>query len=246
MLSVLFKFKKILTLLLISIMLLNPINSFADTDVVIRPGEWGTPYNDIIKPGKRVYLSEEDCLNTNIRIRHDEYGYFISEWDINMAISKEIYKNLKEKNVDVDLQIATSKKEDLNSAGRIAKSKHPKIYLSIHHNYCKGANGYLFIYNQNDIKSMNVAKRLSNSIKKVTPVRQRENTPNLRENKPYIGELNEFKDTDTISVLAELGFFSDINGDLQAITSKQVIKSVAKAIADEIYIILREEGCYVK
>lgn len=239
MLSVLFKFKKILIGLLLSAMLLNPTVSFAN-DVVIHPGEWGTPFNDIVKQGKRIYLSEDRCVNSYIRIRHDSNGYFISEWDINMAMSKEIYNNLKERGVDVDLQIATSKQQDLNSAGRIAKSKQPKIYLSIHHNYCIGANGYLFIYNQGDTKSMSVANRLSNSIKYVTPIRQRENVPNLREGKPYIGELNEFTNTDTISLVAELGFFSDIDGDLKAITSKQVIKSVANAIADEICNILRE------
>lgn len=234
------KFRKVLYGLLIATMLLNPITSFADTDVVIRAGEWGTPYNEVVKPGKRIYLNERDCINTNLRIRKDETGYYIHEWDINMAIAKEVYKNLKEKGIDADLQIATSKAQDLNAAGRIAKAKNPKIYLSIHHNYCPGANGYLFMYNNNDAVSMNIAKRLSDSIKNVTPVRQRSNAPNLRNNKAYIGELNEFKDTDTIAVLAELGFFSDIDGDLQAITSKNVIKSVSKALADEIYKILKE------
>lgn len=234
------KFRKVLYGLLIATMLLNPITSFADTDVVIRAGEWGTPYNEVVKPGKRIYLNERDCINTNLRIRKDETGYYIHEWDINMAIAKEVYKNLKEKGIDADLQIATSKAQDLNAAGRIAKAKNPKIYLSIHHNYCPGANGYLFMYNNNDAVSMNIAKRLSDSIKNVTPVRQRSNAPNLRNNKAYIGELNEFKNTDTIAVLAELGFFSDIDGDLQAITSKNVIKSVSKALADEIYKILKE------
>lgn len=234
------KFRKVLYGLLIATMLLNPITSFADTDVVIRAGEWGTPYNEVVKPGKRIYLNERDCINTNLRIRKDETGYYIHEWDINMAIAKEVYKNLKEKGIDADLQIATSKAQDLNAAGRIAKAKNPKIYLSIHHNYCPGANGYLFMYNNNDAVSMNIAKRLSDSIKNVTPVRQRSNAPNLRNNKAYIGELNEFKNTDTIAVLAELGFFSDIDGDLQAITSKNIIKSVSKALADEIYKILKE------
>lgn len=234
------KFRKVLYGLLIATMLLNPITSFADTDVVIRAGEWGTPYNEVVKPGKRIYLNERDCINTNLRIRKDKTGYYIHEWDINMAIAKEVYKNLKEKGIDADLQIATSKAQDLNAAGRIAKAKNPKIYLSIHHNYCPGANGYLFMYNNNDAVSMNIAKRLSNSIKDVTPVRQRGNAPNLRNNKAYIGELNEFKNTDTIAVLAELGFFSDIDGDLQAITSKNIIKSVSKALADEIYKILKE------
>ena len=234
------KFKKLLFSLLVTALLLNPITSFADTDVVVRAGEWGTPYNEVIKSGKRIYLNERDCINTELRIRKDETGYYIHEWDINMAVAKEVYKNLKEKGIDVDLQVATSKSQDLNSAGRIAKAKNPKIYLSIHHNYCQGANGYLFMYNNNDIVSMNVAQRLSNSIKNITPVRQRDNAPNLRENKAYIGELNEFKDTDTIAVLAELGFFSDINGDLRAITSKNVIKSVSKSLADEVYKILKE------
>lgn len=234
------KFRKVLYGLLIATMLLNPITSFANTDVVIRAGEWGTPYNEVVKPGKRIYLNERDCINTNLRIRKDKTGYYIHEWDINMAIAKEVYKNLKEKGIDADLQIATSKAQDLNAAGRIAKAKNPKIYLSIHHNYCPGANGYLFMYNNSDAVSMNIAKRLSNSIKDVTPVRQRSNAPNLRNNKAYIGELNEFKNTDTIAVLAELGFFSDIDGDLQAITSRNVIKSVSKALADEIYKILKE------
>lgn len=234
------KFRKVLYGLLIATMLLNPITSFANTDVVIRVGEWGTPYNEVVKPGKRIYLNERDCINTNLRIRKDETGYYIHEWDINMAIAKEVYKNLKEKGIDADLQIATSKAQDLNAAGRIAKAKNPKIYLSIHHNYCPGANGYLFMYNNNDAVSMNIAKRLSDSIKNVTPVRQRSNAPNLRNNKAYIGELNEFKNTDTIAVLAELGFFSDIDGDLQAITSRNVIKSVSKTLANEIYKILKE------
>lgn len=234
------KFRKILYGLLIATMLLNPITSFADTDVVIRAGEWGTPYNEVVKPGKRIYLNERDCVNTELRIRKDETGYYVHEWDINMAIAKEVYKNLKEKGIDTDLQIATSKAQDLNAAGRIAKAKNPKIYLSIHHNYCPGANGYLFMYNNDDVVSMNIAKRLSDSIKDVTPVRQRSNAPNLRNNKAYIGELNEFKDTNTIAVLAELGFFSDIDGDLQAITSRNVIKSVSKALANEIYKILKE------
>lgn len=234
------KFRKFLFGLLIATILLNPITSFADTDVVIRAGEWGTPYNEVIKPGKRIYLNERDCINTELRIRKDEAGYYIHEWDINMAIAKEVYKNLKEKGIDTDLQIATSKAQDLNAAGRIAKAKNPKIYLSIHHNYCPGANGYLFMYNNNDVVSMNIAERLSDSIKDVTPVRQRSNTPNLRNNKAYIGELNEFRGTNTIAVLTELGFFSDIDGDLQAITSRNVIKSVSKALANEIYKILKE------
>lgn len=234
------KFKKLLLALIVSIMVLNPVVAHADTDVVVRAGEWGTPYDDQMKAGKRVYLSEKDCLNTELRIRKDDTGYFIHEWDINVAVAKEVYKNLEEKGVKVDLQVATDKSQDLNAAGRIAKSKNPKIYLSIHHNYCPGANGYLFMYNNEDTVSMNVAQRLSNSIKEVTPVRQRNNAPNLRNNKAYIGELNEFKDTNTIAVLAELGFFSDINNDLQHITDKKVIQIVGKTLANQIYEILKE------
>ena len=96
------------------------------------------------------------------------------------------------------------------------------------------------MYNNGDTVSMNVAQKLSNSIKGVTPVRQRNNAPNLRNNKAYIGELNEFKDTNTIAVLAELGFFSDINNDLQHITDKKVIQMVGKTLASQIYEILKE------
>lgn len=250
MLSVLLKFKKVLLGLLIAAISLNPITSYADTDVVIRnnntnsvevyirSGEWS---NEIeAKPGKRIYLDSDQYFKTRIRVRKDEKGYYISEADINKEVVSKLNEKLIEKGVKTKVALTDNAKDDLNSAGRKAKSSNPKIYLSIHHNYCQGANGYLFIYNNNDTVSKNVAQRLSNSIKQVTPVRQRENAPNLREGKAYIGELNEFKNTDTIAVLAELGFFSDINGDLQHITDKETIKAVSKALADEIYDILKE------
>ena len=96
------------------------------------------------------------------------------------------------------------------------------------------------MYNQGDKASMLAAKRLSFAIKDETPVRQRGNAVNMRDGKAYIGELNEFKGTDTIAVLGEFGFFSDINGDLKAITDKDVIEAVGEAMADELYDMLME------
>ena len=250
MLSVLLKFKKILFGLLIAAMLLNPITSYANTDVVIRnndnssvevyirSGEWSNEKE--AKPGKRIYLNSDEYFKTRIRVRKDENGYFISEADINKEVASKLNEKLIKKGIKTKVALTDNAKDDLNNAGRKAKNSNPKIYLSIHHNYCQGANGYLFMYNNGDIISKKYAQRLSNSIATITPVRQRNNHPNLRDGKSYIGELNEFKNTNTIAILAELGFFSDVNGDLISITNKNVIDDVTENMANEIVNILNE------
>ena len=250
MLSVLLKFKKVLLGLLIAAISLNPITSNADTDVVIRnndtssveiyirSGEWSNEKE--AKPGKRIYLDSDQYFKTRIRVRKDENGYFISEADINKEVASKLNEKLIEKGVKTKVALTDNAKDDLNSAGRKAKSSNPKIYLSIHHNYCQGANGYLFMYNNGDTISEKYAQRLSDSIADVTPVKQRNNHPNLRDGKSYIGELNEFKNTNTIAILAELGFFSDVNGDLISITNKNVINNITENMANEIVYILNE------
>ena len=250
MLSVLLKFKKVLFGLLIAAMLLNPITSYANTDVVIRnndnssvevyirSGEWSNEKE--AKPGKRIYLNSDEYFKTRIRVRKDENGYFISEADINKEVASKLNEKLIKKGIKTKVALTDNAKDDLNNAGRKAKNSNPKIYLSIHHNYCQGANGYLFMYNNGDIISKKYAQRLSNSIATITPVRQRNNHPNLRDGKSYIGELNEFKNTNTIAILAELGFFSDVNGDLISITNKNVIDDVTENMANEIVNILNE------
>ena len=250
MLSVLLKFKKILLGLLIAAMLFSPITSHADTDAVIRnnnvnsvevyirSGEWSNKIE--AKPGKRIYLDSDQYFKTRIRVRKDEKGYYISEADINKEVVSKLNEKLIDKGVKTKVALTDNAKDDLNSAGRKAKSSNPTIYLSIHHNYCQGANGYLFMYNNGDIISEKYAQRLSDSIANVTPVRQRNNCPNLRDGKSYIGELNEFKNTNTIAILAELGFFSDVNGDLISITNKNIIDNVTENMANEIVYILNE------
>ena len=109
MLSVLLKFKKVLLGLLIAAISLNPITSYADTDVVIRnndtssvevyirSGEWSNEKE--AKPGKRIYLNSDEYFKTRIRVRKDENGYFISEADINKEVASKLNEKLIEKGV---------------------------------------------------------------------------------------------------------------------------------------------------
>ena len=111
------------------------------TDVVIRAGEYEN------KPGKRIYVDQNFDVPEGIELRKDEDGYFISEWDINVKLATKLAGYLTAYGINTELQIAEDKSEDLNSAGRIARSKNPKIYLSIHHNYFQNdSTGYIYIY----------------------------------------------------------------------------------------------------
>jgi N-acetylmuramoyl-L-alanine amidase len=111
-------------------------------DIVIRAGEYEN------KPGKRVYVDANFETPDDIPLRRDEHGYYISEWDINVKLSKRIVYYLQEYDVNVDLQTAHRKSEDLNAAGRIAKAKNPVVYFSVHHNYYnEDSSGYFMMVN---------------------------------------------------------------------------------------------------
>ena len=121
-------------------------NSSRQVDIVIRAGEWGN--ENQAKPGKRynwgsdINISQHGIsikdIPSDIPLRCEDNQWFISEFDINLKLAKAIAKKLDSKySVDVNLQYATTKNQDLNAAGRIAVKSNPKIYLSVHHNEYK-------------------------------------------------------------------------------------------------------------
>lgn len=199
-------------------------------DIVIRCGEYEN------KPGKRMYVDSDFQVPDDIPLRKDERGYFISEWDINLKLAQRIYEYLKEYDIVADLQVANGKSEDLNAAGRIAKAKKPKVYLSVHHNSFKeDSTGYIYFVNPDDDKSYKYAQALSNAI--------RENPGNLPEwevreqTSRYIGEMNE--QPGHINILGEYGFFSNTD-ELSVIISDEQIDFVAKETAEVLYNIYQD------
>lgn len=220
---------KILAMMLGAGMIATPVKQ--KTDVVIRAGEYEN------KPGKRIYVESDFQTPDDIPLRKDDKGYFISEWDINVKLAKKLADYLTIYGVKTDLQISQGKSEDLNSAGRIAKMKNPKIYLSIHHNYYKeDSTGYIYFVNPEDIKSRQYAEVLSDAISenpgKLPEWNVREQTTK------YIGELNE-KPGD-INMLLEAGFFSN-KDELEIIMSDEQIDYVAKETAQSLISVLYNE-----
>ena len=258
MLSLLIKhFKRVLTLLIIGALIAASVfakSSFAQDEfcryqvieqtqetmqtrqceVIVRAGEYGN------KPGKRIYLSEVDIrfkdIPTDIKIHTDSHGAYIHEHDINVKEAKALVKELRSRGVNATLQIADTKAQDLNAAGRIANKSNPYLYVSVHHNYYdSNAKGYFAMYNPNDSQSKSVANRLSNAIADNGLVKQRESQANTG----YIGELNALNKS-TTGVLLELGFFSN-GSELKNICSDKYVNQVSNKLADELTTILNEQ-----
>ena len=198
-------------------------DSIQHTDIVIRAGEY------IGKPGKRIYINNQTVhLPDDIPIRNDGdgKGFYVSEADINIKTSKAIVDKLKQNGVNVQLQIADNKNQDLNAAGRIANKSNPYMYISIHHNYYdENSTGYFAMYNEGDIESERLAARLSDAINN-SMVPQRCN----QTNDGYIGELNA---VNCDAVLLELGFFSNLE-ELEIICSDDYVEFVSTRIANEL------------
>lgn len=258
MLSLLIKhFKRVLTLLIIGALIAASTfakSSFAQDEfcryqvieqtqetmqtrqceVIVRAGEYSN------KPGKRIYLSEVDIrfkdIPTDIKIHTDAHGAYIHEHDINVKEAKALVKELRRRGVNATLQIADTKAQDLNAAGRIANNSNPYLYVSVHHNYYdSNAKGYFAMYNPNDSQSKAVANRLSNAIADNGLVKQRESQANTG----YIGELNALNKS-TTGVLLELGFFSN-GSELKNICSDKYVNQVSNKLADELTTILNEQ-----
>ena len=197
-------------------------------DIVVRPGEYSG------KPGKRVYLNPNAIdIPKDMPVRVDEKGYYIHEFDINLKLSKAIVQKLEAKGVKVEFQVAESKYQDLNAAGRRAAKTGAPIYLSVHHNYYnENSKGYFFMTNEKNANDAKYAQRLSDSIKNGA-VPQMTN----RENDGYIGEMNVTGGM--INILGEFGFFSNIK-ELEKIISDEQVDYVSTQLANELYEIIVE------
>ena len=214
-------------------------NDIRDVQVVIRAGEWANDKQ--AKSGKRYSWGQDINISqhgisikdipTDIPLRKENNEWFISEFDINLKLAKAIAKKLDSKyGVDVNLQYATSKSQDLNAAGRIASKCNPKIYLSVHHNsYNDTSTGYFFMYNKGDYNSEVVAKKLSNSFSDNGMIPQKDN----RANDGYIGELNSVAKEGRISILGEFGFFN--KAEIVKICSDEYVTYVSDKVAESIY-----------
>jgi hypothetical protein len=206
-----------------------------ECDIVIRVGE----YNG--KAGKRVYIDNLSwaLIPTDIPIHKDNEGHYVQEFDINNKIATRVYQQLLNKGVNVKLQIAESKQQDLNSAGRISNKSNPYIYLSMHTNSWKSdSSGYFGMYNTNDAIGKRIAQRLSDSIKDNGMIRQ---TSNRNNKNGYIGEMNAIHES-TIPVLMEMGFFSNTqpNGDLYYLLSDEYSDYISEHLTNELVNILNE------
>lgn len=252
------KFKNILLLLLIGAMVFTAtikVNSISNTDyikftviedtvetaamqprlcdIVIRVGEYEG------KAGKRIYINNQMVnLPDDIPVRNDGdgKGFYVSEWDINLKEAKAIGQKLQAKGINVKLQVAYTKSEDLNAAARIANQSNPYLYVSVHHNYYEAnSTGYFSMYNSDNQKSKELANRLSNAIQDNGQVRKMID----RENTGYIGELNTIHGT-TVPALLELGFFSNLT-ELETICSDSYVDHVSTQLANELANIIIEE-----
>jgi hypothetical protein len=219
-------------------------NEIRNVDVVVRAGEWAN--ENQAKPGKRyiwgsdINISQHGIsakeIPTDIPLRCENNEWFISEFDINLKLAKAIAKKLDSKyGVDVNLQYADNKSEDLNAAGRIAAKCNPKVYLSVHHNSFKDdTTGYFFMSNEGDYASSVFARRLADAMAANGMIPQRDN----RANDGYIGELNKVKAENRISILGEFGYFN--KAEIVKICSDEYVNYVSDKVAESIYVQLKE------
>lgn len=201
-----------------------------DTDIVIRVGEYPN------KPGKRLDNVHKD-FDIDVPIRYDNGRYCVQEYDLNYKVANAIVKYLESQGVDVVLQDTQNKSQDLNSAGRKAKSLNPDIYLSVHHNsYQENSSGYFFMSNVGDTQSSKCAKRLSNAMSSNPMlIPQMENRSNVD---GYIGELNQ--KPGKINILGEFGFALSNKIEAKKCADDSQVEFIAKSIGDELIKILKE------
>lgn len=207
-----------------------PSTALGNKDVVVRVGEYEN------KPGKRIYVESNFDVPDDIPLRKDNNGYYISEWDINLKLAKRIAYYLEQQGADVDLQVAHSKQEDLNAAGRIAREKNPTVYFSVHHNYYnESSSGYFMMVNQKATKAKKYAEALTNSLQNnPTNIPGRE----VRVQDGYIGEMNQ--NPGKINILGEMGFFSN-KEELKKIIDDEQVDYMAKEIATVLIQIVKAE-----
>lgn len=200
------------------------------TDIIIRVGEYES------KPGKRLNNVGKD-FDIQVPIREEGGIYSVREYDLNYKVANAIVKYLESKGVNVILQDTKGKSEDLNAAGRKAKTYNADIYLSVHHNsYAQNSSGYFFMSNVNDPQSSTYAKRLSNAMSdNPMLVPQMENRRNVN---GYIGELNQRPAR--INILGEFGFALSNPDEARKCASDEQVEYIARQLGDELIKILNE------
>ena len=201
-----------------------------DTDIVIRVGEYPN------KPGKRLDNVDKN-FDIDVPIRYDNGKYCVQEYDLNYKVANAIVRYLESQGVNVVLQDTQNKSQDLNSAGRKAKSLNPDIYLSVHHNsYNENSSGYFFMSNVGDTQSSKYAKRLSNAMSSNPMlVPQMENRRNVD---GYIGELNQ--KPGKVNILGEFGFALSNPNEAKKCADDTQVEFIAKQLGDELIKILKE------
>lgn len=200
------------------------------TDIIIRVGEYES------KPGKRLNNVNKD-FDIQVPIREEGGVYSVREYDLNYKVANAIVKYLETKGVNVILQDTQNKSQDLNAAGRKAKTYNPDIYLSVHHNsYATNSSGYFFMTNEGDTKSSQYAKQLSNAMSdNPMLIPQMENRRNVG---GYIGELNQ--KPGKVNILGEFGFALSNSEEARRCASDEQVEYIARQLGDELIKILNE------
>lgn len=204
-------------------------NTNTNADIVVRVGEY------LNKSGKRLELQDGN-FDIDVPIRYEDGKYSVREYDLNYKLANAIVKYLETQGVNVILQDTEGKSQDLNAAGRMAKSHNPKVYFSVHHNsYKEDSSGYFFMSNVGDTKSSQYAKKLSNSMTdNPMLIPQMENRGNVDN---YIGELS-VKPAE-VNILGEFGFFSNPD-EIKKCASDEQVEYIAKQLGNQLIEILKE------
>lgn len=259
------KFKKVLTILLIGMLLLTgvktaeaktneyisytfggyTIQSTVDNEESIPT--WAIRETQVVlrigefqnKQGKRVYLSDiglySKDIPSDIKIHYDDEGSYIHEYDLNKKIATRIYEELKANGVNVILQDTKDRTEDLNRAGRIANKSNANIYLSIHTNYYDSNSKGFFIMTN---EGDTTARNIADRLSSSI-----ENNGMIPRREPminggYCGEMNEIHNS-TIALLLEAGFYSNPD-ELKHLMSNEYSNYIAEHLADEIQNVLND------
>lgn len=259
------KFKKVLTILLIGMLLLTgaktaeakaneyinysvggyTIQSTVDNEETIPA--WAIREAQVVlrigefqnKQGKRVYLSDiglySKDIPSDIKIHYDDEGSYIHEYDLNKKIATRIYEELRANGVNVILQDTKDRTEDLNRAGRIANKSNANIYLSIHTNYYDSNSKGFFIMTN---EGDTTARNIADRLSSSI-----ENNGMIPRREPminggYCGEMNEIHNS-TIALLLEAGFYSNPD-ELKHLMSNEYSNYIAEHLADEIQNILND------
>lgn len=161
------------------------------------------------------------------------------EKDINLSISKTLYKMLKLSGFDVVMtrtddigtdsteasQIALRKKSDLKNRLALMEKYPDSVYISIHLNKftTSAANGAQVFYSKNRKESADIAKAVQNSIK------QQLQPYNTRVVKQGTSATYLLHNATVPTIIVECGFLSN-KSDLEKLKTEQYQKQMAFSV----------------